>query len=79
MTVFSIVLSCNTILEMAISEQKCRFIDSLTSTMSYSRIFLRLLRFTSIELPVMEFQDQGYKIRKIFAKKSTFPKETTEF
>ena len=26
-------------------------------------------------LPVMEFQDQGYKIRKIFAWKSTYPKE----
>ena len=30
-------------------------------------------------LPVMEFQDQGYKIRKIFAKKSTYPKEIIEF
>jgi hypothetical protein len=30
-------------------------------------------------LPVMEFQDQGYKIRKIFAKKSTHPKEIIEF
>jgi hypothetical protein len=26
-------------------------------------------------LPVMEFQDQGYKIRKLFAYKSTYPKE----
>ena len=30
-------------------------------------------------LPVMEFQDQGYKIRKIFAKESTYPKEIIEF
>ena len=29
--------------------------------------------------PVMEFQDQGYKIRKIFSKKSTYPKEIVEF
>ena len=29
-------------------------------------------------LPVMEFQVQGYKIRKIFAKKSTYPKEIIE-
>ena len=27
----------------------------------------------------MEFQDQGYKIRKIFALKSTYPKEIIEF
>jgi hypothetical protein len=30
-------------------------------------------------LPVMEFQNQGYKIRKIFAQKSTYPKEIIEF
>ena len=30
-------------------------------------------------LPVMEFQDQGYKIRNIFAKKSAYPKEIIEF
>ena len=30
-------------------------------------------------LPVMEFQDQGYKIRKIFAYKSTYTKEIIEF
>jgi hypothetical protein len=30
-------------------------------------------------LPVMEFQDQGYKVRKIFALKSTYPKEIIEF
>ena len=29
-------------------------------------------------LPVMEFQCKGYKIRKIFAKKSTYPKEIIE-
>ena len=28
-----------------------------------------------VALPVMEFQVQGYKIRKIFAYKSTCPKE----
>ena len=30
-------------------------------------------------LPVMEFQDQGYKTRKVFAYKSTYPKENIEF
>ena len=30
-------------------------------------------------LPVMEFQDQGYKIRKMFALKSTYLKEIIEF
>ena len=30
-------------------------------------------------LTVMKFQDQGYKIRKIFAKKITYPKEIIEF
>ena len=30
-------------------------------------------------LPVMEFQDQGYKIRKMFALKLTYPKEIFEF
>ena len=30
-------------------------------------------------LPVMEFQDEAYKIRKIFAKKLTYPKEIIEF
>jgi hypothetical protein len=30
-------------------------------------------------LPVMEFQDQGYKIRKIFAQKSKSSKEIIEF
>ena len=29
-------------------------------------------------LPVMEFQDQEYKIRKIFAQKSAYPKEIIE-
>ena len=33
----------------------------------------------AMALPVMEFQDQGYKIRKIFALKSTNPKEIIEF
>ena len=40
---------CNTILEMAISEQKCRFVDSLASTICYGTIFLRLLRFSTME------------------------------
>ena len=30
-------------------------------------------------LPVMEFQDQGYKIRKIFAWRLIYPKEIIEF
>ena len=30
-------------------------------------------------LPFMEFQDQGYKTRKIFEKKLTYPKEIIEF
>ena len=30
-------------------------------------------------LPVMEFQDQGYKIRNIFAKKSMYLKEIIVF
>ena len=30
-------------------------------------------------LLVMDFQDQGCKIRKIFVKKSRFPKEIIEF
>ena len=30
-------------------------------------------------LPVMEFQDQGYKTRNIFAHKSTYQKEIIEF
>jgi hypothetical protein len=33
----------------------------------------------SMALPVMEFQDQGYKIRKVLAYKSTYPKEIIEF
>jgi hypothetical protein len=33
----------------------------------------------SMALPVMEFQDQEYKIRKIFAYKSTYPMEIIEF
>ena len=33
----------------------------------------------SMALPVMKFQDQGYKIRVIFAYKSTYPKEIIEF
>ena len=33
----------------------------------------------SMALPVMEFQDQEYKIREIFAQKSTYPKEIIEF
>ena len=32
----------------------------------------------TMALPVMEFQDQEYKIRKVFAKKSTCPKEIIE-
>ena len=34
---------------------------------------------TGMALPVMEFQVQRYKIRKIFALKSTYPKEIIEF
>ena len=30
-------------------------------------------------LPPMEFQDKGYKIRKVFALKSTYSEEITEF
>jgi hypothetical protein len=33
---------------------------------------------TKMVIQVMEFQVQGYKIRKIFAKKSTYPKEIIE-
>jgi hypothetical protein len=33
----------------------------------------------TMTLPVMKFQDQGYKIRNILAKKSTHPKEIIEF
>ena len=32
-----------------------------------------------VALPVMEFQVQGYKITKIFAKKSKYPEEIIEF
>ena len=35
--------------------------------------------FTVMAFSVMEFQDQGYKIRKVFAKKSTYQKEMIEF
>ena len=42
-------IGCNTILEMAISGQKCRFVDSLTSKICYSILFLRLLKFSSME------------------------------
>ena len=30
-------------------------------------------------IPVVEFSREGYKIRKIFAKKSTYPKEIVKF
>ena len=33
----------------------------------------------TMALLVMEFQDQGYKIRNIFAQKSTYPKENVEY
>ena len=33
----------------------------------------------AMALPVMEFHDQGYKIRKIFAQKATYPNEIIEF
>jgi hypothetical protein len=32
-----------------------------------------------MSLPVMEFKDQGYKNRKIFELKSTYPIEVIEF
>ena len=39
-------------------------------------IMLKINKFSKImALTVMEFQDQGYKIRKVFAKKSTYPME----
>ena len=38
-----------------------------------------LVLLQGMALPVMEFHDQGYKIRKIFALKSTYPKEIIEF
>ena len=38
-----------------------------------------ILVWALMALPVMEFQDQVYKIRKIFAEKSTYPKEIIEF
>ena len=37
------------ILEMSISEEKCRFVDNLASTICYGTIFLRLLRFSTME------------------------------
>ena len=33
----------------------------------------------AMALPVMEFEDQGYKIRKNFEKNSTYPKEIIKF
>ena len=37
------------ILEMSISEQKCRFVDNLAITTCYGTIFLRLLMFSTME------------------------------
>ena len=50
----------------------------------YSRVntifcSLPILCMYTMALRVMEFQEQGYKIRKSFAKKSTYPKEMIEF
>jgi hypothetical protein len=44
----------------------------LGKSTSYSTIWL-------MALPAMEFQDQGYKIKKIFAIKITCPKEIIDF
>ena len=47
--------------------------------MPRSNIYFEISRPIQVmALPVMEFQGHGYKIRKIFAKKSTYPKEITE-
>ena len=40
---------------------------------------MMFIPMTGMALPVMEFHDQEYKIRKIFALKSTYPKEIIEF
>ena len=42
----------------------------------FSKLMLCAL---NMALPVMEFQDQGYKIRKKFAKKSIYTKEIIQF
>ena len=42
-------IGCNTILEVAISERKCRFVDSLTGKICYSILLLTLLKFSSME------------------------------
>ena len=39
----------------------------------------KLSLIDTMALPVMEFQDQGFQVRKIFALKSTYPKEIIEF
>ncbi len=44
-----------------------------------NRIVIQNRGMKAMAFPVMEFQDQGYKIRKIFAKKSTYTKEIIEF
>ena len=40
---------------------------------------LYLLELYTMAVQIMEFQVQGYKIRKIFAYNSTYPKEIIEF
>ena len=37
------------------------------------------LDFTVVNSDVVEFSSQGYKVEKIFAKKSIYPKEIIEF
>jgi hypothetical protein len=43
------------------------------------RYFFLNTYYVLMALSVMEFQVQGYKIRKIFAYKSTYPKVIIEF
>ena len=38
-----------------------------------------VLLFTGMVMGVVEFSSEGYKIRNIFAKKSTYPNEIIEF
>jgi hypothetical protein len=55
-----------------------KFLEKSVGTFSMHKIpFTHSVVYRT--LLVMEFQDQGYKIRKVFAEKSTYPKEIIEF
>ena len=76
--------------ELRVLEKEILCPVHLNSPKKYSVISIKILldfqtccsiyiRYCSMAIRVVEFSIEGYKISKVFAKESTYPKESIEF